>query len=354
MPGKDVESSPEVVRVPNRLTVAAVAAALLFAACGTAEQTDPSAPSSSTTNQLPVSSSTAESAQPTAVEVPVTSEPADVATNASPRLSGTFGDAVLRGTPDATATSGRFEAVMTMIPGPTSEIDGDVTILISGAFAANSDSELSIYMGNLFALGAAAGAEDMPEEFADMFAEPMEMKLIGEKSYVKWGFFTMFFGTDKWIEGAADDSEGLTSGFGFGTDGDSPTQLLEALSDASAEVEDLGQEDVRGVSTTHYRAVLDLSTLADHLSEEELAELGGDLGDIDMVDFPIDVWIGDDGNVYRYSVEVDASAAGADIDDFLGMTMMFEMWDYGADIVIEAPPPEEIATQDEIGFSFDA
>ena len=353
MPIKAVESSPEVVRVPNRFTVIAVAAALLFAACGTAEQTGPSVASSSTTAQLPVSSSTAETSQPTTVEVPATPEPVDVDANASPRLSGTFGAAVLRGTPDAAATSGRFEAVMTMIPGLASGIDGDVTILMSGAFAANGDSELSIDMGNLFALGA-AGAEDIPEEFADMFAEPMEMKLIGEKSYVKWGFFTMFFGTDKWIEGAADDSEGIKSGFGFGTDGDSPTQLLEALSDASAEVEDLGQEDVRGVSTTHYRAVLDLSTLEEHLSEEELAELGGDIGDIDMVDFPIDIWIGEDGDVYRYSVEVDASTAGADTDDFLGMTMMFEMWDYGADIVIEAPPPEEIATEDEIGFSFDA
>lgn len=82
--------------------------------------------------------------------------------------------------------------------------------------------------------------------------------------------------------------------------------------------------------------------------------LQDDLGELDMTEFPIDIWLGEDGNVYRYSIEVDASAAGADTEEFLGMTMVFEMWDYGATIVIEPPPADDIATEDDLGFSFDA
>jgi len=90
----------------------------------------------------------------------------------------------------------------------------------------------------------------------------MQLKVIDGISYIKWSFFEMLLGTDKWITGDADDSESTTSGFGFGTDGDSPTELLEALADANAQVENLGQDEVRGVVTTHYRAVLDIETLA--------------------------------------------------------------------------------------------
>ncbi len=32
------------------------------------------------------------------------------------------------------------------------------------------------------------------------------------------------------------------------------------------------------------------------------------------------------------------------------MTVVFEMWDYGASIDIEPPPADEVATEDELGF----
>ena len=141
----------------------------------------------------------------------------------------------------------------------------------------------------------------------------------------------------------------MTSGFGFGTDGDGHSTLLDALADANADVETLGQEDVRGVPTTHYRATLDLEALSQDLTADEREELFSDVGELDISDFPIDIWIGEDGNVYRYSIEVDASTVGGS-NEFLGMSMTFEMWDHGADVAIEAPPSDEVATDDEIGI----
>ena len=336
-----------------RFTALVLATLMVFAACGGAEEVAPSSTalalpsqSDSTTRASTTTASMSASEAPEASEAPKTSETAPA------RKSGTLGSAIFAADQSTGAQSGRFEATMTMTPGPEAGIDGDVTIHISGAFAANGDSELTMDLSSLMELSmAASDGADFPQEFADVFAEPMQMKVVGDKSYIKWGFFAMFLGTDKWIEGAADESESMTSGFGFGTDGDGPLELLDALADANADVETLGQEDVRGVPTTHYRATLDLEALSQDLTADEREELFSDVGELDISDFPIDIWIGEDGNVYRYSIEVDASTVGGS-NEFLGMSMTFEMWDHGADVAIEAPPSDEVATDDEIGFNF--
>lgn len=330
-----------------RMTTLIAAMALVAAACGGAEEVAP-AP---TSLQLPddQAATTATSTVATVTVAPSTIAPV----GATPRASGTFGATVLGSTEAVAFASGRFEATITMVPGPDAAIPGDVVITMSGAFNGRTgDSEMLLDWGNIVELAMDEAGEEMPAEFADMFSEPMQIKTIGDKSYMKWGFFSMLLGTDKWIEGDADQSANATSGFGFGADGDSPTDVLKSLADARADVEELGREEVRGVETTHYRAVLDIEDLARELSAAELEELRGDIGELTITEFPIDVWVGDDGNVYRYSMVVDAAAAGGGTEDFESMTMVFEMWDYDADIVIEPPPAEDIATEDEIGFNF--
>ena len=340
----------------NRFTVVVLASLLVLAACGGAEQAAPSPtslalPTTSSTTDPPITSAATTTTTSAATGTTV----ADKATVATPTRAGTFGAAVLGNENQVAATSGRFEAVITMIVDETSEIPGEVSISIYGAFNGTGDSELTMDWGDIVAMSMAAeGGEEIPDEFADVFSEPIQIKVIGDKSYMKWSFFAMFLGTDKWIESDADESADMTSGFGFGADGDSPTELLDALADANADVEEIGREDVRGVATTHYRAVLDIEALSQDLSVAERAELEADLGELGMTDFLIDVWVGDDGNVYRYSIVVDGAAAGGDLEGLESMTMVFEMWDHGADIVIEPPPSDEIATEDEISFSFDA
>lgn len=335
----------------KRIIAIGLGMAMTLMACGGAEETAPtSAPSTdapSTTNAT-ASSSAESTTNPT--EAPgTTSSGSDAA--ASP-MPGTFGAALLSEATPENAESGRFEAVMTMTPDPTSGIEDDVVFTISGAFAANGDTEFNMDFGNLMALSMAEG-DEIPEEFADAFDEPMQMRTVGDTAYVKWGFFGMFFGTDKWIETEAANSEDVTSGFGFGTDGENPLEFIQALADANADVENLGTEEVRGVLTTHYRAVLDIEALAADLPADEREELLSEVGEVDIDEFPIDVWIGEDGNIYRYSVQLDAeAAAGTDEGQFISVSMVFEMWDYGADVVIEAPPADEVATEDELGFSF--
>jgi hypothetical protein len=133
---------------------------------------------------------------------------------------------------------------------------------------------------------------------------------IGDDYYMRGALFGT--GTDKWVKmtGAVDDDEALASL--------SPQKLLRILRDASSETEDLGDEEIRGVDTVGYRLTVDCEVAL--LSCDSTA--------------PVDVWIGDDGIVRRIELE----------DDDGNVT--FEFFDFGADVEIEAPPPEEVVDED--------
>ena len=124
-----------------------------------------------------------------------------------------------------------------------------------------------------------------------------------------------------------------------------PSQALQYLRAVSGDVEDKGQEEVRGVSTTHYAAEVDLNKFPDVLPEEqrELAEdsvkalvskLGGD-GTL-----PMDVWIDDDGLIRRQRFEFAFEPEGGTEFSF---RYDIELYDFGLDVAVEPPPEAETA-----------
>jgi hypothetical protein len=71
-----------------------------------------------------------------------------------------------------------------------------------------------------------------------------------------------FGGSGRWLlmrsEALGDLLQGNASGAGMSA---SPTQQLDALEDASHQVAEVGPEQVNGVATTHYRALIDVDKL---------------------------------------------------------------------------------------------
>ncbi len=252
-------------------------------------------------------------------------------------------------------TSASFEGVVTMVGTPDSELPGEFTMTFSGAFdLAAEASMVTLDMGDLFAAAAAAdpeGAEGMEDLFASMFEDPMQMITIGDTSWVKWGLLAMFGVEDKWLEGEATE-DSMTSGFGFGGDTDSPTAMLEELADADARVEVVGQEDIRGVTTTHHRAELDVAAMAETMSAEERAEFEADLGAAPDGTFVMDLWIDDDDLLHRFQLTM-TDLTGVDAEDLESMTMVYDIWDHGLDQGISPPPADQIVTEEELGLSLD-
>jgi hypothetical protein len=261
-----------------------------------------------------------------------------------------FGDLVL--TDPAEVTSARFEGVFTMVPDDSGEIPGPVEMTFGGAFnQATQSSEMSMDFGALLEAAPADELAELPPEMAEIFTEPLQLITIGDTAYMNWGFFSLFLGADGWIELPADDTGDVTGGFGFGVDSTSPYESLEQLDDAQAEFVEVGRESVNGADTTHYRAVVDFEKLKEQMSAEEVAELEEAFG-ADQPQMPIDVWIGDDGFLYRYQFEFTADGS-EDMEGLASVTATFEMFEFNTDVVIEPPDPSEVTSIEDLGGFFD-
>ena len=114
-----------------------------------------------------------------------------------------------------------------------------------------------------------------------------------------------------------------------------PSQALDFLRGASDDFEKVGTEDVRGVSTTHYRGTIDLTKVADGASPD-MAEEYRKLAQLaPSTKVPMDVWLGDDGLVRRIRFE---QALG----DNSTMTMDEELYDFGTEVDVTPPPDDQV------------
>lgn len=270
---------------------------------------------------------------------------------------GTLRNALLANTLDVDQgpASARFEGTMTMIGAPGSGLEGELSIVFSGGYdLTNSASQVEMDLSGVMAAAAAGASEEEAaaiEMFGGLFEDPMRVVVVEDRSWMKWGLISLLTGAgDKWIEGEADQTSDMTTGFGFGGNG-TPTDMLDLLADADAEVYEVGQEEIRGVTTTHYRAIVDTASLAAGLTPEEQADLAAELGSGAIVEVPMDVWIDAEGLLHRYVLDLSEAALGQDGDsEFTGATFVFDMWDHGQDLGITPPPTEEILTAEELNF----
>jgi hypothetical protein len=115
-----------------------------------------------------------------------------------------------------------------------------------------------------------------------------------------------------------------------------PSQGLDFLRGVTG-VHAVGDEEVRGVSTTHYTGVVDLATLGSEHPElkpsiDQLVQQSG----ISRV--PVEVWIDGDGFVRRMKQTLEGSGSGLPMN----MTMTTDLYDFGTDVSVKEPPADEV------------
>jgi hypothetical protein len=119
-----------------------------------------------------------------------------------------------------------------------------------------------------------------------------------------------------------------------------PTDLLSLLKAEGATVTTIGTETVDGTATTHYHVVVDTAKAleAKGLTSPTLSLIAADVPTV-----PEDVWVGKDGLVHRIRLSLGMQQNGMP----LRMAMAMDLYDYGADVTIAAPPSSDVfdATQ---------
>jgi hypothetical protein len=318
--------------VPTRLLALLAALALLISACGDADDSAAPADDTTTTTAADTDTETTEGTAP-AGDTP------------APGETRTLADIALRAEPEPS----RFEGTITVVGATGADMEGPVEIRLSGAVDPEADStQMAMDMAALVsaAMEAEAGGA-VPPELADLFTDPFEIITIGETTWLRFPLFTMMLGTEagQWLEIPEDEAGDLTAGFGLGDQANSPTAFLEQFRDAEVDVEELGTATVRGVETTHYRLLIDVDAVAAQLPPEEQAEMEATFGGQDLL--PVEVWVGDDGRLYRYRSEL--TSAMADDPDVESAVMEVEFFDYGAEVAIAPPPADQVTRLDDLG-----
>lgn len=130
-----------------------------------------------------------------------------------------------------------------------------------------------------------------------------------------------------------------------------PTSALGLLPGTKGEVRTVGKEDVRGVETTHYAITIDIDKASRNLTPELRESLGPIFEQFRTKEFPADVWIDEEGRMRKAAYAIDISGATppggtAPVSGRLETT--FELFDFGVDLDLEAPPADQVIDASEL------
>lgn len=126
-----------------------------------------------------------------------------------------------------------------------------------------------------------------------------------------------------------------------------PTAALNYLRGVTDDIKVVGKEEVRGASTTHYKAVVDLRKAAREVPadlKDDIAQIAEQLGS-DTID--TDVWIDTEGRLRKLQYAVDVSKVevptkkGEPAPDGT-LTATFELFDFGTDADLADPPADQV------------
>jgi hypothetical protein len=118
-----------------------------------------------------------------------------------------------------------------------------------------------------------------------------------------------------------------------------PRQALLYLRAASGPVDEVGDEDVRDVATTHYRMTVDLEKVA-KVDPEQRENVERVIEQSGVREVPTEVWVDDDGLVRRMKLAYDDMRFAAGQRGDMAMTM--ELYDFGVDADVEPPPARQV------------
>ena len=154
-----------------------------------------------------------------------------------------------------------------------------------------------------------------------------------------------------WVR--VEDEAGASTGF----EQQSPADVLDFLRASDSEPEEVGTEEVRGVETTHYRAQLDIRRMAEQdlerVPEEHRERMRRDLQQLlqllEEPTVPVELWVDDDGLLRRMELRMAMQVPGPTGEPTaLELTQRMELFDYGVEVDVEAPPEDEVVDAAEL------
>ena len=251
---------------------------------------------------------------------------------------------------DATgrADSARFEMEFELqVPA----LESSFSFSANGAFDTPAKkAEITMDLGSFAeVMSGLAGSfgGNAPPELMDSSKWKLDLRLDGTVAYMRLPFLASELPSGKsWVRIDLAEAARL-QGADFGelqslAQGGDPRETLDYLRSVSGELSHVGTEEIRGVPTSHYFAVVDWQKALARAAREanqpglldQLQGLGGSVQNI-----PVDVWVDKDNFVRRMTMELSISSPG---QQQAGASISMELFDYGEPVSIEAPPAGDV------------
>lgn len=173
-------------------------------------------------------------------------------------------------------------------------------------------------------------------------------------------------GGPEWIKvdatkaGAGTAASGMLGTLGGGGGTGDPSAYLEALQGVGADLTTVGHEPIGGIDTTHVRAVvsmrkaLEASGIDRARMQQAMEPLTSEQRQaLDDLTFPVDVYVDAQGLVRRITISSDLGEtakamtgtsvrSGLPDDAHLKTTTTYDFSDFGAPVVIDVPPADQV------------
>ena len=216
--------------------------------------------------------------------------------------------------------------------GPT----GLVTSTAEGAFdMASKRGHMTMEMDMA---EAPAGTPDMGTVEAVFDGTVIYMKMPALSAQIPGGKPWISFDLQK-----AGEQLGLDLGALMQSGTSDPTQTLQYLRGASGDVEVVGEEEIRGVTATHYRATVSFAKIVEQAPDDVRDAVEATIDQLEewmgSDEMPINVWIDSEGRMVRQMQSFEYAAGPA---AGTSVTMTMEMYDFGVDVDVEVPPASDV------------
>ncbi|MGH3133609.1 MAG: hypothetical protein ACRDNY_07700 [Gaiellaceae bacterium] len=119
-----------------------------------------------------------------------------------------------------------------------------------------------------------------------------------------------------------------------------PSDALRCLEAVGGPLEAVGEEELQGVATTHYRTNVDLLRYERLVPASQQEKVGSMIGELvresGLRMIPVDVWVDEDELVRKMTMSLSATPPGA--GQTFEASIRYELYDYGQPVAIVAPP----------------
>lgn len=125
-----------------------------------------------------------------------------------------------------------------------------------------------------------------------------------------------------------------------------PASALSSLRGVSGDIEEVGQEQVRGEPTTHYRGGVDVQKAIAAATGPTKAQLEATLGRSGTDTVPFDAYVDKQGRLRRYVQELKPQIGGQAGEQGgaaqAASTTTIEVYDFGVPVQVTAPPAAQV------------